>query len=186
MMSDQLMRKSKWWSKKDVKLTAVLAVIITVIVGFVGTWFHTYFMPDPASESMAEVIKLIRASNTPEEARLGLMEKFGLSDIQARAILDMTLRRLTGLERDKIKEEYAELMKTIEYLKSILADEGLRMQIIKDELGEMLDKYGDERRTTIIHSAEDMSMAVDVCTDRQSVSACLRTRKTLFKRQCGI
>jgi DNA gyrase subunit A len=111
-----------------------------------------------ALDHIEEVIKLIRASSTPEEARLGLMEKFGLSDIQARAILDMTLRRLTGLERDKIKEEYAELMKTIEYLKSVLADEGLRMQIIKDELAEMLDKYGDERRTTIVHSAEDMSM----------------------------
>lgn len=111
-----------------------------------------------ALDHIEEVIKLIRASNTPEEARLGLMEKFGLSDIQARAILDMTLRRLTGLERDKIKEEYAELMKTIEYLKSILESEPLRMQIIKDELAEMLDKYGDERRTTIVHSAEDMSM----------------------------
>ncbi|RZL45299.1 MAG: DNA gyrase subunit A [Pedobacter sp.] len=111
-----------------------------------------------ALDHIEEVIKLIRASSTPEEARTGLMEKFGLTDIQARAILDMTLRRLTGLERDKIKEEYAELMKTIEYLKSILADEGLRMQIIKDELAEMLDKYGDERRTTIVHSAEDMSM----------------------------
>ena len=111
-----------------------------------------------ALDHIDEVIKLIRASSTPEEARTGLMEKFGLTDIQARAILDMTLRRLTGLERDKIKEEYAELMKTIEYLKSVLADEGLRMQIIKDELSEMRDKYGDERRTTIVHSAEDMSM----------------------------
>ncbi len=111
-----------------------------------------------ALDHIEEVIKLIRASNTPEEARLGLMESFGLSDIQARAILDMTLRRLTGLERDKIKDEYAELMKTIEYLKSILADESLRMQIIKDELAEIIDKYGDERRTTIVHSAEDMSM----------------------------
>jgi len=111
-----------------------------------------------ALDHIEEVIKLIRASNTPEEARVGLMESFGLSDIQARAILDMTLRRLTGLERDKIKDEYAELMKTIEYLKSILADESLRMQIIKDELAEMIDKYGDERRTTIVHSAEDMSM----------------------------
>lgn len=111
-----------------------------------------------ALDHIDEVIKLIRASSTPDEARTGLMEKFGLTDIQARAILDMTLRRLTGLERDKIKEEYAELMKTIEYLKSVLADEGLRMQIIKDELSEMRDKYGDERRTTIVHSAEDMSM----------------------------
>ncbi len=111
-----------------------------------------------ALDHIEEVIKLIRGSNTPEEARVGLIEKFGLSDIQARAILDMTLRRLTGLERDKIKDEYAELMKTIEYLKSILGDEALRMQIIKDELADMLAKYGDERRTTIIHSAEDMSM----------------------------
>jgi len=111
-----------------------------------------------ALDHLDEVIKLIRASNTPEEARLGLMEQFGLSDIQSRAILDMTLRRLTGLERDKIKDEYNELMKTIEYLQSILADEGLRMQIIKDELAEMMEKYGDERRTQIVHSAEDMSM----------------------------
>jgi len=111
-----------------------------------------------ALDHLDEVIKLIRASETPEEARVGLMEKFGLSDLQARAILDMTLRRLTGLERDKIKEEYAELMKTIEYLKSILDDEGLRMQIIKDELEEIKQKFGDERRTTIVHSAEDMSM----------------------------
>jgi len=111
-----------------------------------------------ALDHLDEVIKLIRASETPEEARTGLMETFGLSDLQARAILDMTLRRLTGLERDKIKDEYAELMKTIESLKAILADEGLRMQIIKDELAEIQQKFGDERRTTIVHSAEDMSM----------------------------
>ncbi|WP_316814592.1 DNA gyrase subunit A [Pedobacter nyackensis] len=111
-----------------------------------------------ALDHLDEVIKLIRSSDTPEDARTGLMEQFGLSDIQARAILDMTLRRLTGLERDKIKDEYNELMKTIEYLQSILDDEGKRMQIIKDELTEMKEKYGDERRTSIVHSAEDMSM----------------------------
>ncbi|WP_316821965.1 DNA gyrase subunit A [Pedobacter gandavensis] len=111
-----------------------------------------------ALDHIEEVIKLIRSSETPEEARTGLMEKFGLSDIQARAILDMTLRRLTGLERDKIKDEYNELMKTIEYLQSILDSEDLRMQIIKEELTEMMEKYGDERRTQIVHSAEDMSM----------------------------
>jgi DNA gyrase subunit A len=111
-----------------------------------------------ALDHLDEVIRLIRASATPEDARNGLMEQFNLSDIQARAILDMTLRRLTGLERDKIKEEYAELMKTIEYLKSILEDEALRMQIIKDELVEIREKYGDERRSTIVHSAEDMRM----------------------------
>jgi DNA gyrase subunit A len=111
-----------------------------------------------ALDHLDEVIKLIRSSDTPEDARTGLMEQFGLSDIQARAILDMTLRRLTGLERDKIKDEYNELMKTIEYLQSILDDEGKRMQIIKEELTEMKEKYGDERRTSIVHSAEDMSM----------------------------
>ena len=111
-----------------------------------------------ALDHIEEVIKLIRSSNTPDEARIGLMEKFGLSDVQSRAILDMTLRRLTGLERDKIKEEYEELMKTIEYLKSILADEDLRMTIIKDELREVKEKYGDERRSKIEHSAGDMSM----------------------------
>ncbi len=111
-----------------------------------------------ALDHLDEVIKLIRSSDTPEDARTGLMEKFGLSDIQARAILDMTLRRLTGLERDKIKEEYAELMKTIEYLQSVLADEGLRMDIIKGELLEVKDKYGDERKSSIVHSAEDLRM----------------------------
>jgi DNA gyrase subunit A len=111
-----------------------------------------------ALDHLDEVIKLIRNSDTPEDARTGLMEKFGLSDVQARAILDMTLRRLTGLERDKIKDEYAELMKTIEYLNSILADEGLRMKIIKDELLEVKEKYGDERKSSIVHSAEDLRM----------------------------
>jgi DNA gyrase subunit A len=109
-----------------------------------------------ALDHLDEVIQLIRSSNTPDEARDGLMERFGLSEIQARAILDMTLRRLTGLERDKIKEEYAELMKTIEYLKSVLADEGLRMQIIKDELTEVRNKYGDERKTQIVYSSAEM------------------------------
>ncbi|MFZ4262957.1 DNA gyrase subunit A [Sphingobacterium sp. HJSM2_6] len=110
-----------------------------------------------ALDHLDEVIKLIRSSDTPEEARLGLMERFALSDIQARAILDMTLRRLTGLERDKIKEEYAELMKTIEYLKEVLSDEELRMRIIKDELQEVKEKYGDERRSEIVHSTEEMN-----------------------------
>lgn len=111
-----------------------------------------------ALDHLDEVIKLIRNSDTPEDARVGLMERFALSDIQARAILDMTLRRLTGLERDKIKEEYAELMKTIEYLKEVLADETLRFKIIKDELMEVKEKYGDERRSHIVHSAEDLRM----------------------------
>ena len=109
-----------------------------------------------ALDHLDEVIKLIRGSNTPEEARDGLMTSFGLSEIQARAILDMTLRRLTGLERDKIKDEYNELMKTIEYLKSVLADHGIRMQIIKDELTEIREKYGDARKTEIVYSSAEM------------------------------
>jgi len=141
-----------------------------------------------ALDHLDEVIKLIRASETPEEARVGLMEKFGLSDLQARAILDMTLRRLTGLERDKMKEEYAELMKTIDYLKSVLADEGLRMQIIKDELEEVKQKFGDARKTTIVHSAEDMSME-DFIDDEEVVITIShegyvkRTPATEFKAQ---
>ncbi len=110
-----------------------------------------------ALDHLDEVIRLIRASNTPEEARDNLMAQFGLSEIQARAILDMTLRRLTGLERDKIKDEYAALMETINYLKSILANEGLRYQIIKNELTEIRDKYGDERKTEIVHSSAEMN-----------------------------
>ena len=121
-----------------------------------------------ALDHLDEVIKLIRASNSPEDARTGLMESFSLSDIQARAILDMTLRRLTGLERDKIKEEYAELMKTIEYLNQILGDEVLRMKIITDELIEIREKFGDERRTSITHSADDMRME-DFIVDEEVV-----------------
>lgn len=121
-----------------------------------------------ALDHLDEVIRLIRASNSPDDARISLMESFSLSDIQARAILDMTLRRLTGLERDKIKEEYAELMKTIEYLNQILADEGLRMKIITDELIEIREKFGDERRTSITHSADDMRME-DFIVDEEVV-----------------
>jgi DNA gyrase subunit A len=110
-----------------------------------------------ALDHLDEVIKLIRGSGTPDEAREGLITQFNLSDIQARAILDMTLRRLTGLERDKIKDEYEGLMKLIDYLNSILADEGLRMQIIKDELTEIKEKYGDERKTEMVHSSAEMN-----------------------------
>src|SRR6056297_1453807 len=103
-----------------------------------------------ALDHLDEVIALIRASRTPEEARQGLMSKFELSEIQAKAILEMRLQKLTGLERDKVKEEYTELQKLIEFLKSILENEDLRMQIIKDELFEVKETYGDERRTEIV------------------------------------
>ncbi|MBK7112824.1 MAG: DNA gyrase subunit A [Flavobacteriales bacterium] len=111
-----------------------------------------------ALDHLDAVIKLIRASATPDIAREGLMSEFSLSEIQARAILDMRLQRLTGLERDKIKEEYAELMTLIDRLKAILADEGVRLQIVKDETAEIKEKYGDKRRTQIIAASGDMSM----------------------------
>ncbi len=107
-----------------------------------------------ALDHLDEVIKLIRNSKTIEEARNGLMSNFKLSEIQAKAILEMRLQKLTGLERDKIKDEYEELMKFIEHLKLILSDEVLRMTIIKDELLEIKEKYGDERRTEIVPNAE--------------------------------
>ncbi len=103
-----------------------------------------------ALDHIDEVIALIRASRTPDEAREGLMKKFAFTEIQARAILDMRLQRLVGLERDKLRAEYDELMKTIEYFKKILADEGLRMEIIKEELLEVKEKFGDERRTALV------------------------------------
>jgi DNA gyrase subunit A len=110
-----------------------------------------------ALDNLDEVINLIRSSRDPEIAKAGLMENFGLSEIQAKAILEMRLQRLTGLERDKIKKEYEEIMELIAKLKEILEKEELRMGIIKDELIEIRDRYGDERRTDIVHSAEDFT-----------------------------
>ena len=110
-----------------------------------------------ALDNLDAVIKLIRSSRTPDIARDGLMKQFELTEVQARAILDMRLQRLTGLERDKIKEEYEELQRQIEYFNKILGDEGLRMQIIKDELLEIKEKYGDERRTEIVPNAEEFN-----------------------------
>ncbi|MDQ3099765.1 MAG: DNA gyrase subunit A [Bacteroidota bacterium] len=111
-----------------------------------------------ALDHLDQVIALIRASQTPDIAREGLMSSFGLSEIQARAILDMRLQRLTGLERDKIRDEHAELMKLIAHLQNILSDESLRMRIIKDETLEIKEKYGDERRTQILTASGDMRM----------------------------
>jgi DNA gyrase subunit A len=111
-----------------------------------------------ALDHLDEVIALIRKSQTPDEAKNGLMESFQLSEIQSKAILEMRLQRLTGLERDKIREEYAEIKKMIDYYKEVLADEVLRMKILKGEMNEMLEKYGDERRTEIVYMADDISM----------------------------
>ena len=110
-----------------------------------------------ALDHLDEVISLIRSSRDPETARNGLMERFSLSEIQARAILDMRLQRLTGMEREKIQDEYNEIMTLIIDLKDILGSEERRMQIIKDELTEIKDRYNDARRTAIEHNAEDFS-----------------------------
>lgn len=110
-----------------------------------------------AVDNIDEVIALIRASQNTEEARNRLMERFELSDIQARAIVEMRLRQLTGLERDKLRAEYEELLKLIEYLNSVLMDEALRMSIIKDELLEIKEKYGDKRRSEIVYSSEEFN-----------------------------
>ena len=110
-----------------------------------------------ALDHLDAVISLIRASKTVDEARSGLMTTFTLSEIQARAILDMRLQKLTGLERDKIKEEYQEIMKLIDYLNEVLANVELRMKIIKDELIEIKAKYGDERRSEIVYASEDFN-----------------------------
>lgn len=110
-----------------------------------------------ASDNIDEVIKIIRASKTPEEARTSLMSRFALSELQSRAIVEMRLRHLTGLEQDKLRTEYDELMKQIAYFKEILSNKELRMSIIKEELLEVKGKYGDERRTEIVFSSEEFN-----------------------------
>jgi DNA gyrase subunit A len=121
-----------------------------------------------ASDNIDEVIKIIRASNSGEEAREKLMERFSLSEIQARAIVEMRLRQLTGLEQKKLREEYDEVMKTIAHLKEILSNEDLRMQIIKDELDDVKDKYGDARKTDIEYAAGDIDIT-DLIADEEVV-----------------
>ena len=111
-----------------------------------------------ASDNIDEVIKIIRASKNTDDARENLMKRFNLSDLQSKAIVEMRLRQLTGLEQDKLRSEYEEVLKTIEYLKSVLESEELRMQIIKDELSEILEKYGDERRTDIEFAAGNIDI----------------------------
>ena len=109
-----------------------------------------------ASDNIDEVIKLIRASKSPDEAREKLIERFELSDVQSRAIVEMRLRQLTGLEQDKLRAEYDELMLKIADYKDILSNESRRMEIIKEELAYIKEKYGDERRSVIEYSADEM------------------------------
>lgn len=121
-----------------------------------------------ASDNIDEVIALIRSSKDGDEARAKLIERFSLSDIQARAIVEMRLRQLTGLEQDKLRAEYEEIMKLIQHLKDLLASKELRMQLIKDELIEIKDKYGDARRSAIEYSGGDVSIE-DLIADENVV-----------------
>ncbi|WP_027418566.1 DNA gyrase subunit A [Crocinitomix catalasitica] len=121
-----------------------------------------------ASDNIDEVIKLIRASKSPDEARDKLIARFDLTEIQSRAIVEMRLRQLTGLEQDKLRAEYEELMKTIADLKDILGSEERRMEIIKEELAYVKDKYGDERRSRIEYSANEMRIE-DLIPDNEVV-----------------
>ena len=141
-----------------------------------------------ASDNIDEVIAIIKSSQTPEMARERLMERFGLSDIQSRAIVEMRLRQLTGLEQEKLRAEYAEIMKLIDYLKSVLANLDLQMKIIKDELLEIKEKYGDKRRTEIMPNAEEFNPE-DFYADEEMVITIShmgyikRTPLTEFRRQ---
>lgn len=133
-----------------------------------------------ALDHIDEVIKLIRASKTSEIAQAGLIEKFGLSEIQAQAILAMQLRRLTGLERDKIENELKELLALIEKLEAILADESEILRIIKDELLEMKDKYGDDRRSQMINHELGKFSDEELIPEEESVI--LLTTENYIKR----
>lgn len=121
-----------------------------------------------ASDNIDEVIALIRASKNADEAKEKLVERFNLSDIQSRAIVEMRLRQLTGLEQDKLRAEYDEIMKLIAYLRELLASKEMRMGVIKDELTEIRDKYGDERRSVIEYAGGDVSIE-DLIADENVV-----------------
>lgn len=141
-----------------------------------------------ASDNIDEVIAIIKASQNPDMARERLMERFGLSEIQSKAIVEMRLRQLTGLEQDKLRAEYKEVMDLIEYLKSVLESHDLQMKIIKDELIEIKEKYGDERRTEIVPNAEEFNPE-DFYADEEMVITIShlgyikRTPLTEFRRQ---
>jgi DNA gyrase subunit A len=141
-----------------------------------------------ASDNIDEVIALIKSSRTPDMAREKLMERFALTDTQARAIVEMRLRQLTGLEQEKLRAEYKEVKDLIEYLKSVLASVDLQMKIIKDELIEIKEKYGDKRRTEIIPNAEEFNPE-DFYADEEMVITIShmgyikRTPLTEFRRQ---
>ncbi len=141
-----------------------------------------------ASDNIDEVIRIIRGSKSPDEARETLMTRFSLSDIQARAIVDMRLRQLTGLEQEKLRAEYEEILKTIEYLKSVLESRDLRMEIIKNELIEVKEKFGDERKSKIEFSAADFRIEDTIPDDNVVITIShagyiKRTNLSEYRRQ---
>ena len=141
-----------------------------------------------ASDNIDEVIAIIKSSRNPDDARERLMERFSLSEIQARAIVEMRLRQLTGLEQEKLRAEYNEVMALIDYLKSVLASEELQMKIIKDELFEVKEKYGDSRRTEIVPDAgefnpEDFYADDEMVNTISHLGYIKRTPLTEFRRQ---
>jgi DNA gyrase subunit A len=141
-----------------------------------------------ALDHLDEVIALIRSSATPDIAKEGLISNFGMSEIQAKAVLELRLQRLTGMERDKIRAEYDEIQKTIAYLQSILGDEGLRFEIIKGELVEVKEKYGDARKTEIQYLADEISLAdlieqEDVVITISHLGYMKRTSASEFRQQ---
>jgi DNA gyrase subunit A len=141
-----------------------------------------------ASDNIDEVIAIIKSSKTPDMARERLMERFSLSEIQSRAIVEMRLRQLTGLEQEKLRAEYKEVMDLIDYLKSVLASIDLQMKIIKDELLEIKEKYGDKRRTEIIPNAEEFNPEDFYADDEMVITIShmgyiKRTPLTEFRRQ---
>jgi DNA gyrase subunit A len=141
-----------------------------------------------ALDNLDAVIKLIRESSTPNIAQEGLMSNFGMSEIQAKAVLELRLQRLTGMEIDKIREEHAEIMKLIEHLKLILANEDMRFDIIKKELAEVKDKFGDERKTEITYLDDEISMLdlieeEDVVVTISHMGYIKRTSATEYRQQ---
>ena len=141
-----------------------------------------------AQDNIDEIISMIRGSQTPDEAKAKMIERFGLSELQAAAIVEMRLRALTGLERGKLEAELAELLEKIAYFKNVLADEKLQLQIVKDETNEIKEKYGDERRTEIVMSAgefnpEDFYADEDVVITISHMGYIKRTPLTEYKSQ---
>lgn len=141
-----------------------------------------------ALDHLDQVIALIRASKDPDVAKEGLMQQFGLSEIQAKAILEMRLQRLTGLEREKIQNEYKEVKALIDRLNEILNSEPLRMQIIKEELLEMKERYGDPRRTEVVHHDDDITVEALIPNEEMVITIsnqgyCKRTSLSEYRTQ---